>query len=29
MGFKIESVDLGVKWQLGATRLDGKPDGKR
>jgi hypothetical protein len=29
MGFKIESVDLGVKWQLGATRLDGKQDGRR
>jgi hypothetical protein len=29
MGFKIESMDLGVKWQLGATRLDGKPDGRR
>jgi len=29
MGFKIESVDLGVKWQLGAPRLDGRPDGTR
>lgn len=29
MGFKIGSVDLGVTWQLGAPRLDGRPDGKR
>jgi uncharacterized Zn-binding protein involved in type VI secretion len=29
MGFKIESVDLGVQWQLGAPRLDGRPDGTR
>jgi hypothetical protein len=29
MGFKIESVNLGVKWQLGAPRLDGRPDGTR
>jgi hypothetical protein len=29
MGFKISSVDLGVQWQLGAPRLDGRPDGKR
>ncbi len=29
MGFKIESIGLGVKWQLGSTRLDGKPDGRR
>tara|TARA_R110002126_G_scaffold78923_3_gene196250 strand:- start:75 stop:1925 length:1851 start_codon:yes stop_codon:yes gene_type:complete len=29
MGFKIESVNLGVKWQLGAPRIDGRPDGIR
>lgn len=29
MGFKIMSTDLGVKWQLGAPRLDGRADGHR
>jgi len=29
MGFKISSLDLGVQWQLGSPRLDGRPDGKR
>jgi len=29
MGLKIQSTDLGVQWQLGAPRLDGRPDGKR
>jgi len=29
MGFKIISEDLNVQWQLGAPRLDGRPDGKR
>jgi hypothetical protein len=29
MGFKIQSSDLGVQWQLGAPRLDGRADGKR
>ncbi len=29
MGVKISSSDLGVQWQLGSPRLDGKPDGKR
>jgi hypothetical protein len=29
MGFKITSEDLNVQWQLGAPRLDGRPDGKR
>ena len=29
MGFKISSEDLGVQWQLGSPRLDGRPDGKR
>jgi hypothetical protein len=29
MAFKIESTDLGVAWQLGATRIDVRPDGRR
>jgi len=29
MGFKISSSDIGVQWQLGSPRLDGKTDGKR
>jgi hypothetical protein len=29
MGFRITSEDLGVQWQLGAPRLDGRNDGKR
>ena len=29
MGFKIISEDLGVQWQLGAPRLDARPDGRR
>jgi hypothetical protein len=29
MGFKIGSSDIGVQWQLGSPRLDGKQDGKR
>jgi len=29
MGFGISSEDLGVQWQLGSPRLDGKQDGKR
>jgi hypothetical protein len=29
MGFEIGSSDIGVQWQLGSPRLDGKPDGKR
>lgn len=29
MAFKMESVDLGVMWQMGAMRLDIKPDGRR
>jgi len=29
MGFKIQSTDLGVQWQLGAPRLDGRSDGAR
>jgi hypothetical protein len=29
MAMEISSADLGVQWQLGAPRLDGRPDGKR
>jgi len=29
MAVEIESSDLGVQWQLGSPRLDGRPDGKR
>jgi hypothetical protein len=29
MGFKIYSDELGVAWQLGDTRLDARPDGRR
>ena len=29
MGFKIQSNDIGVHWQLGLPRLDGRPDGRR
>jgi hypothetical protein len=29
MGIEILSSDLGVQWQLGSPRLDGRPDGKR
>jgi len=29
MAFKIESTEIGVAWQLGATRLDVRPDGRR
>jgi hypothetical protein len=29
MGFKVSSTELGVQWQLGAPRIDGRPDGKR
>lgn len=29
MGLKIQSTDLGVQWQLGAPRLDGRTDGRR
>jgi hypothetical protein len=29
MSFKIESSGLGVAWQLGAPRIDIRPDGKR
>jgi hypothetical protein len=29
MAFRIDSTDLGVAWQLGAMRLDLRPDGRR
>jgi hypothetical protein len=29
MAFRIESTELGVAWQLGAPRIDIRPDGKR
>ena len=29
LSMKVESTDLGVAWQLGAPRLDIRPDGRR
>jgi hypothetical protein len=29
MAFKVRSNTLGVQWQLGAPRLDARPDGRR
>ena len=29
LGFKIESTDLDVQWQLGYPRIDMRPDGRR
>ena len=29
MAIRVESTDAGVTWQLGATRLDMRPDGRR
>jgi hypothetical protein len=29
MAVEIESSNLGVQWQLGSPRLDGRPDGRR
>jgi hypothetical protein len=29
LAFEISSTDLNVQWQLGAPRIDGRPDGKR
>jgi hypothetical protein len=29
MAFRVDSVDLGVTWQLGAMRIDVRPDGRR
>lgn len=29
MSFRIDSADLGVAWQMGAIRIDIRPDGRR
>ena len=29
LSIKVQSADLGVQWQLGAPRLDIRPDGRR
>jgi len=29
LSIKVESTALGVQWQLGAPRLDIRPDGRR
>jgi hypothetical protein len=29
LAFKMESTAVGVAWQLGAPRLDMRPDGRR
>jgi hypothetical protein len=29
IAFEIRSTDLGVAWQLGTPRVDGRPDGRR
>ena len=29
LAFEISSADLNTQWQLGAPRIDGRPDGKR
>ena len=29
MNFKIASEDIGVQWQLGTTRVDFRPNGRR
>jgi hypothetical protein len=29
LGFEIRSTGLNTQWQLGAPRIDGRPDGKR
>jgi hypothetical protein len=29
LAFEIRSTDLNTQWQLGAPRIDGRPDGKR
>jgi hypothetical protein len=29
LALKVSSEDLGVQWQLGALRLDARPDGRR
>jgi hypothetical protein len=29
MAFRLDSVDKGVAWQMGAMRIDVNPDGRR
>jgi len=29
LAFRVTSSDLGVAWQMGAMRLDIRPDGRR
>jgi hypothetical protein len=29
MAIEISSTELGVQWQLGSPRVDGRPDGRR
>ena len=29
MSVRVENDDVGVKWRLGATRIDSRPDGRR
>jgi hypothetical protein len=29
MSFRMESTDVGVAWQMGAMRIDVRPDGRR
>jgi hypothetical protein len=29
MAIEIQSTELGVQWQLGSPRVDGRPDGHR
>ena len=29
LAFEVRSTELGVNWQLGAPRLDIRPDGRR
>ena len=29
LAFKVQSTELGVTWQLGAPRIDMRPDGRR
>jgi len=29
LSFRVESTDLGVKWQMGTPRLELQPDGRK
>ena len=29
ISIKVENTDVGVKWRLGAPRIDSRPDGRR